>query len=315
MPLQGVMRLGYVHARVTDLTEAKSHYGNTLGLYPTYEEPGKIYYKGWDEWDHHSVVLEEGGVGLVKIGFKVSDPTCIDDIETKAQAFGCVTERMSKGETLEVSDGVRIVAPSTHVIEVYHGMTEIGTEVGTHNPEVFPRHLAGVGAPALDHALLVAEDVKTMDRFFGEVLGFYATERVVTSLEDDADYIATWMSAGQQVHDIAVLSGPNGKLHHFAFRLGDWNAILRAGAAVLHGRCLGRHRPDPARHHPGRDDLLLRPGRQPQRGVRGRVHRLSGSPDGLLDARGARQGDLLHPARAQRPVHHRDDLSEPRAGR
>ena len=85
MPLQGVMRLGYVHARVTDLAEAKSHYGNTLGLYPTYEEPGKIYYKGWDEWDHHSVVLEEGGVGLVKIGFKVSDPTCIDDIETKAQ--------------------------------------------------------------------------------------------------------------------------------------------------------------------------------------------------------------------------------------
>ena len=63
MPLQGVMRLGYVHARVTDLTEAKSHYGSTLGLYPTYEEPGKIYYKGWDEWDHHSVVLEEGGVG------------------------------------------------------------------------------------------------------------------------------------------------------------------------------------------------------------------------------------------------------------
>lgn len=221
--------MGYVHARVTDLAEAKSHYGNTLGLYPTHEEPGKIYYKGWDEWDHHSVVLEEGGVGLVKVGFKVSDPADIDGIEAKAQAFGCVTERMSKGETREVSDGVRIVAPSTHVIEVYHGMTAIGTEVGTLNPDVFPRHLIGVGAPALDHALLVAEDVKTMDRFFQGVLGFYATERVVTSLEDDADYIATWMSAGQQVHDIAVLSGPNGKLHHFAFRLGNWNDILRAG--------------------------------------------------------------------------------------
>jgi catechol 2,3-dioxygenase len=41
------MRLGYVHARVTDLAEAKGHYGNTLGLYPTYEEAGKIYYKAW----------------------------------------------------------------------------------------------------------------------------------------------------------------------------------------------------------------------------------------------------------------------------
>jgi catechol 2,3-dioxygenase len=229
MPLQGVIRLGYVHARVTDLAEAKGHYGNTLGLYPTYEETGKIYYKGWDEWDHHSVVLEEGGVGLVKLGFKVNDPADIDGIEAKAQAFGCVTERMSKEENLEVSDGVRIVAPSTHVIEVYHGMTAIGTEVGTHNPDVFPRHLIGVGAPRLDHALIVAEDVNTMDRFFHEVLGFYATERVVTSLDENADYIATWMTAGNSVHDIAVLNGPNGKLHHFAFRLGDWNDILKAG--------------------------------------------------------------------------------------
>ena len=32
-----------------------------------------MYYRGWDEWDHHSIVLEEGGVGLVKIGYKVTD--------------------------------------------------------------------------------------------------------------------------------------------------------------------------------------------------------------------------------------------------
>jgi catechol 2,3-dioxygenase len=229
MPQHGVMRLGYVHARVTDLAEARSHYGNTLGLYPVHEEPGKVFYKGWDEYDHHSVVLEEGGVGLVKLGFKVTDPSDIDDIEKRAQAFGCVTERMSAGENLEVSDGLRIVAPSDHVVEIYHGMKLVGTEVGTHNPEVFPRHLVGVGAPHVDHALITAEDVKLADRFFGEVLGFYATERVQTSLDDDADYIGTWMSAGNTVHDIAVIGGPNGKLHHFAFELLDWAEIKRAG--------------------------------------------------------------------------------------
>ena len=69
-----VMRLGYVHARVTDLAEAKRHYGNTMGLYPMHEQPGQVYYKAWDEYDHHSLVLEEGGVGLVKLGYKVSDP-------------------------------------------------------------------------------------------------------------------------------------------------------------------------------------------------------------------------------------------------
>jgi catechol 2,3-dioxygenase len=229
MPLHGVTRLGYVHARVTDLPEAKSHYGSTMGLYPVHETDDRVYYKGWDEWDHHSVVLESGGVGLVKLGFKVSDPSDIEQIEKAAQAFGAVTERMSTGENLEVSDGLRIVAPSDHVIEIYHGMTTLGTEVGTHNPEVFPRHLVGVGAPRIDHALITAEDVKTMDRFFHEVLGFYATERVVTSLEPDADYIGTWMTAGNTVHDIAVIGGPNGKLHHFAFELADWSEIKKAG--------------------------------------------------------------------------------------
>ena len=59
-----VMRLGYVHIRVTDLEEARDHYSNTLGMAVVHEEPGRLHLKCWDEWDHHSLVLEEGGVGL-----------------------------------------------------------------------------------------------------------------------------------------------------------------------------------------------------------------------------------------------------------
>ena len=81
----GVMRMGYAHVRVTDLAEAKEHYANTMGLYETHAEGNKVYYKAWDEWDHHSVVLEEGGVGLVKFGWKVENSSDIDDIEKKAQ--------------------------------------------------------------------------------------------------------------------------------------------------------------------------------------------------------------------------------------
>ena len=36
----GVMRLGYVHLRVTDLEEARDHYSNTLGMQVVHEEPG-----------------------------------------------------------------------------------------------------------------------------------------------------------------------------------------------------------------------------------------------------------------------------------
>jgi catechol 2,3-dioxygenase len=226
----GILRMGYAHVRVTDLAEAKQHYANTLGLYETHAEDGKVFYKGWDEWDHHSLVLEEGGVGVAKFGFKVEQAEDIDDIEKKARAFGLTVERMSEGENPEVSDGIRFITPSEHVFEVYHAQTLIGTEVGTHNPEAFPRHLVGVGAPGLDHSLILAEDVRTMENMLTEVFGFYTTERVQTDLDDDdAHYIATWMTSNNQIHQLAVLEGPQSRLHHVAFKLQDWAEVGHAG--------------------------------------------------------------------------------------
>jgi catechol 2,3-dioxygenase len=225
----GIMRMGYAHVRVTDLAEAKDHYANTMGLYQTLEQDGRVYYKGWDEWDHHSVVIEEGGVGVVKFGFKVEYESDLDDIEKKAKQFGLTVERMSAGENPEVSDGIRFITPSEHVIEVYHGQTLIGTEVGTHNPDSFPRHLVGVGVPALDHALIFADDVRLMENMFREVFDYFPTERVQTDLnDDDAHFIASWMTSNNQIHQIAVLEGEQAKLHHFAFKLQDWAEVGRA---------------------------------------------------------------------------------------
>lgn len=223
-----VARMGYVHARVTDLAAAKKHYVETLGLYPVLETPTAVYLKGWDEWDHHSVVLELGGVGVIKYGFKVEYETDLDLYEKRAQQFGVTTERMSKGDNVEVGDGVRMFLNNGHVIELYHEMSAIGLEVGTHNPEVFPRHLKGVGVPGLDHSLMLGSDVATAERFFIDVLDFYPTERMIASPDDGAPLVATWLTAGKKVHDIAILEGPDAKLHHFAFQVSDWSAIRHA---------------------------------------------------------------------------------------
>lgn len=224
----GIMRMGYIHTRVTDLAEAKSHYANTLGLYETQAEDGRVWYKGWDEWDHHSVVLEEGGVGVVKYGFKVQYLDDIDQIEKKAKEFGVKTERFSKGEVSQVGDGLRVYTPSEHIFEIYHEMTSWGLEVGTHNPEAFPRHLVGVGVPALDHSLITCEDPGLMEKFMAQVFDFYTAEKVMSSLEDDAETLGVWMTPSNSIHQLAIIGGPNGKLHHFAFQMTDWNDILRA---------------------------------------------------------------------------------------
>jgi catechol 2,3-dioxygenase len=224
----GVMRLGYVHTRVTDLAASRAHYGDTLGMRLVDEQKNSLYYKAWDEYDHHSVVLEEGGVGLVKLGYKVERSADLDVFERRAQAFGAITERMSKGDNLAVGDGVRIVLPSEHVVELYDEIEMVGTEVGTVNPDPFPRHLVGVGVPRIDHALVTTEDPATLERFFSEVLGFRPAERVVTEL-DDGELLGSWMFCTNTPHDIAFVKGPNGKLHHFAYQLADWAEIKHAG--------------------------------------------------------------------------------------
>lgn len=230
----GVMRMGYVHARVMDLDEAQAHYQGVMGLYPVAHEDGKTYYKGWDEWDHHSVVLEEGGVGVVKIGMKVEKAEDLDLFEKRSQAFGVTTERMSAGENLEVGDGLRITLPNGHQLELYHDMTYLGLEVGTHNPDSFPDHLLGIGAPALDHGLFVGPEIETTEKFFVDVLDFKASERMLATSDDGAPLIATWLSCGNKSHDIAFLAGEQTKLHHFAFALKDWNQVCNAADLLVH---------------------------------------------------------------------------------
>ena len=95
----GIMRLGYLHMRVTDLEEARDHYSNTMGMQVVAEEPGKLYLKCWDEWDHHSLVLEEGGVGLVKVGYKCSSDEDLEKYEKRSAQFGATTGRFSTVRT------------------------------------------------------------------------------------------------------------------------------------------------------------------------------------------------------------------------
>src|SRR6185369_9254709 len=106
--MSAVIRLGYVHLRVTDLEEARNHYSNTLGMEVVQEKQGKLYLTCWDEWDHHSLVLEEGGVGLVKLGYKVESDDDLASFERRAHQFGATTGRVSAGDNLKVGEGVRI---------------------------------------------------------------------------------------------------------------------------------------------------------------------------------------------------------------
>ena len=129
-----VMRLGYVHLRVTDLEEARDHYSNTLGMEVVHEEPGKLYLKCWDEWDHHSLVLEEGGVGLVKLGYKCRPRTTWPSSRSAPSSSARRPDGSARGENLTVGDGVRITLPSEHTLELYTDMEFTAPRPGRSTP-------------------------------------------------------------------------------------------------------------------------------------------------------------------------------------
>ena len=224
----GVMRLGYVHVRETDLDKASAYYTNVLGLQEVTRQDGKRYFKCWDEYDHHSVVVENGGLGLVKMGYKVESWDDLARIENAAETFGLKVNRVSAGENLGQGQAIRCTLPSEHVLELYAEAEQLGTQVGVLNPDPWPSEQAGIAPSRLDHMLVTAEDVQTNVDFFTQVLGFRMSERIVPDQNSD-ELLGAFLFCANKAHDIAFVKGPNGKLHHYAFWLDSWNDILRAG--------------------------------------------------------------------------------------
>ncbi|MCL6563089.1 MAG: catechol 2,3-dioxygenase [Firmicutes bacterium] len=224
----GVMRLGFVQVRVTDMEAAKSHYIDALGLEKTAEVDGRLYLKGWDEWDHHSVVVEPGGAGLVKMAFKVDQEEDLSELEKRIEAYGLPVRRVHRHEDYAVGEGIVTTLPSGHVLQLYHEIEVLGTRTGRLNPDPWPDDARGMAAPRIDHLLVTAENPGQFTEFFTKVLDFKISERVVPQAGSD-EILGAWLYRTNTPHDIAVIPGPNGKLHHFAFWLDNWQDVLRAG--------------------------------------------------------------------------------------
>ena len=52
-----VMRMGRIELKVLDLEKSVDYYTNVIGLQETGRMGDSVYFKAWDEFDHHSVIL------------------------------------------------------------------------------------------------------------------------------------------------------------------------------------------------------------------------------------------------------------------
>ena len=235
MTSEGILRLSHAAVRVPDLQLATAYYAEVIGLVVTETEPGRAYLKGWDELQHHSLILVEAPTyGLDSLAFKVMEPAELDRLQTRVEAAGIATQRHEPGTTGAASGTVvRFTGPSGHVIDLEHGQGQVGNGLTLINPPPAPDGLKGMHPPRLDHIFLLCEDVDGVTRFFQDVLEFRLTEQI---LADDGHQLTTFLERTHTPHDIAFLTGPDGGFHHLAYWVDEWNDLRTAAdTCAYHG--------------------------------------------------------------------------------
>jgi catechol 2,3-dioxygenase len=223
-----IMRIGRAELRVLDLEESVKYYTNVIGLDEVGRSEGKVYLKAWDEYDHHSFILQEAdSPGLDHFAFKVEQEDDLAMYEKKIEQFGCTLKRVSKGTRLAEGEAIRFELPTGHQVELYHDILRVGTRTGTFNPHPWPDGLRGIAPHRLDHLALTGDDVGTVTRFFTEVMDMFISEKITTI--DGEEMVGSFMYARNgKAHDIAFIKGPDKKLHHAAFYVDNWYDVLKA---------------------------------------------------------------------------------------
>ncbi len=230
---EGILRLSHAQVRVPDLELALAYYAEVVGLVVTDIETDRAYLKGWDEHQHHSLILAKAPTyGLDSLAFKVMQLDEVDRLARRVQQAGIPVERFGPGELARGSGAVaRFRAPSGHVIDLECGQLQVGNGLTQINPPPAPEGLRGMHPPRIDHIFLLCENVDAVTQFFADVLEFRLTEQIVA---DDGHQLATFLERTHTPHDIAFLTGPDGGFHHLAYWVDEWNDLRHAADTCAH---------------------------------------------------------------------------------
>ncbi|HSV70053.1 MAG TPA: catechol 2,3-dioxygenase [Methylibium sp.] len=239
MAITGVLRPGHVQLRVLDLDAAVKHYGTVIGLWETARDAqGRVYFKAWDEHDHHSVVLREAETaGMDFMGFKVDSPATLKKLAEDIKASGLATDMkwVEAGEMLATGERFRFTVATGHPIELYAEKAQVGNMMPLENPEVYPDNLKGMSPTRFDHCLLYGDDLDGTVKLFMDVLGFKLAEQVVAG--PDRLQIAAFLSCSNKPHDVAFIRHPEkNKFHHASFILDNWGEVLKAADIITRHR-------------------------------------------------------------------------------
>lgn len=235
IPKRLLSQLAHVELINPDPERSARFFHDVLGLEESGRDGRSIYFRGWGERFHHSLIVTEGPDALGHIGWRAASPEALEEAAQRLEAAGC-------GEGWV--DGVpghgpayRFRGPGGHVEEVFWEVERFRASgelapVFPHRPQRYrPR---GVAVRQIDHVTIPTPDIFADAEFRRDVLGFRFTGW--TGLPHDPDrVIFAQCTTNEQAHDLGLvleLSEHRGRINHVAFWVDQREDVLR-GADVL----------------------------------------------------------------------------------
>ena len=270
-----IVRAGFVELRVGDLQASEHFYAELLGMIVSARADDAIYLRGWEERQHHSLILRQAQPpAAARLGFRVRSEEDLDRLAAHAGDRHLVTRWVKDGTDPGMGRSLRVWDPFGYPLEFFSAIDQFETR-----HQRFDLHR---GAPLLrfDHLNLHCPDVEAAFRFW-LTLGFRCSEYISTDDPADERITGAWLLRKPTVHDVALTAGTGPRLHHFAYWVAEPSGVLRACDQLAGARQSERHRARPGAARCVQRLLRLppRPGRSPHRAVLVRLlHRRPGSP-------------------------------------
>ena len=178
----GILRLSHVDISAPDLELAAAYYTQVLGLDIVERTEERLFFKCWDERDHHCLSIRyDPRVGIDRFSFKAEFEDDLDQFEAAVERYGFGVRRVSKGEEVGQGESIRFETPSGHEMEVVHDVEKVGGRLPLLNPWPVPQGLIGIAPPRIDHVLVHAEEVNEMTHFMQACFDFHLTEQILTA--------------------------------------------------------------------------------------------------------------------------------------
>ena len=237
-----IVKAGHIEFLVTDLSEAKKFYVDTLGFVVTESDKSHVYLRGLEDRHHHCLTLTKSGApGVGHFAFRVANEAGLKAIERLVKSKGGFAKWVEAGEEKGQGRALLVEDQFGFPVEFYSKMASEEWML-----QKFQKY-RGAKVMRLDHFNIMLPDAASAYEWYVKSLGFVCTE--VTETEGRKPELwAAWLRRKHTCHDIALTTGKGPRVHHAGFTVSDRTSVMDAADQLASSGYLESMERGPGRH-------------------------------------------------------------------